>query len=175
MAAREKTPRDAEKAKADAIAKQKAKDAAAEKKAAHAAELDKPASPEGDNAQRKEDEINSLAAKGLQDGSSLSDDEVQSLAGSVLSKADDVGTAEKAEDGQGDTVEEDNPQGKLDEAAVHEMVEAVRSELRDGLQSLSDRIDAVERGMRKVGVKGIERSSHVGRTDQLGQIDDLGK
>lgn len=152
-----------QKTQQDLIAKQKAKDAVAAKKEERKEELDKPlteeeakavAAEKGEGDSPTEDSVASLAAKGLQDGGSLNDDEVQRVSGAVLSKADDVDAAKEAEDGQDDTDEEKG------QAAV----------TLEQFAALEARIDRIEKMVARIG---RDAGVKVPDGSQFGLIDKL--
>lgn len=123
MASKQLTPAQQEKAKADMIAKQRAKEAVQAQKDERAKELDAPVEdvPSSETQEQPtEESVASLAAKGLQDGGSLTDDEVQRVSGAALGKADDEATDEPA-DQEGDATDEngtDIPEVTLEGVAL---------------------------------------------------------
>lgn len=159
------------KTQQDLIAKQKAKDAAAAAKANRAAELNAPiteaekelaeagqtaegATPaEGTKVETDEQasEVAKLAAQGLKDGGSLTDEEVQSVAGKALSE-----------------MAEDKAEGEKLEATERE-----NAELKGQIEALGARVDELEAALAKVGVTVKKDCTHVGSIDDLGKIDDL--
>lgn len=131
--------------KADLDAKQRAKDAAAAKCAEHAAELDKPIEPAQDAA--------TTDAERIEQGASA--------------EAQENTDAERI--GQSDAF---IPPAAVEPdvlGAVLASLEGLRGEMSD----LEKRIDAVERGLKGLGVgakRRVDDGTHVGSIDGLGKI-----
>lgn len=159
MASKPKTP---EQAKADLEAKQRAKEAAAEKKAERAAELDAPMSDE------EAQSLASAAAKGLADGGSLTDEDVQRVSGKALS--------EIKEDQEALAEQED----RIAERVVVKMEKVFRDEVENVgnvFKDLEARIQAAEDSLDKMLGRGPRKrdASQFGSIDGLGKIENLQK